>query len=282
MVQSTWGTVGASRAFGETIANRGTHATLLEGGKGAAWISTMGGSSRISSEAGHAGADYTLTGAAFGIEAHITADSVLGLAVGNSWGKVSTFSAYPVDQDSTHAGIYGNHKLGDTLSLSWMAAHTRTESDVNLAGMPCTWSQDALQLDARLTWAKSLTARTTVNAFGGLQYLATDSGECNGIKSGSLQNLRAEIGVGATHRITGDTMAYGELSFIGDVVRNNPTAALGGLRSHGTNPGRAGMNLSVGATHRLNDDWSVNATYNLELMQNITSHGLNVGATYSF
>ena len=282
LVQSTWGTVGASRAFGDTIANRGTHATLLEGGKGAAWISTMGGSSRISSEAGHAGADYTLTGAAFGIEAHLSADSTLGIAIGNSWGKVSTFSAYPVDQDSTHAGIYGNHKLNDTLSLSWMAAHTRTESDVNLAGMPCTWSQDALQLDARLTWAKALTARTSVNAFGGLQYLATDRGECNGIKTGSLQNLRAEIGVGATHRITGDTMAYGELSFIGDVVRNNPTAALGGLRTHGTNPGRAGMNLSVGATHRLNDDWSVNATYNLELMQNITSHGLNVGATYSF
>ena len=282
LVQSTWGTVGASRAFGETIANRGTHATLLEGGKGAAWISTMGGSSRISSEAGHAGADFTLTGAAFGIEAHITGTSVLGLAVGNSWGKVSTFSAYPVDQDSTHAGIYGNHKLNDTLSLRWMAAHTRTESDVNLVGMPCSWSQDALQLDARLTWAKALNARTTVNAFGGLQYLATDSGECNGIKTGSLQNLRAEIGVGATHRITGDTMAYGELSFIGDVVRNNPTAYLGGLRSHGTNPGRAGMNLSVGATHRINDDWSVNATYNLELMQNITSQGLNVGATYSF
>ena len=282
LVQSTWGTVGASRAFGDTIANRGTHATLLEGGKGAAWISTMGGSSRISSDAGHAGADYTLTGAAFGIEAHLSADSTLGIAIGNSWGKVSTFSAYPLDQDSTHAGVYGNHKLGDTLSLSWMATHTRTESDVNLAGMPCTWSQDALQLDARLTWAKALNARTSVNAFGGLQYLATDSGECNGIKTGSLQNLRAEIGVGATHRITGDTMAYGELSFIGDVVRNNPTAALGGLRSHGTNPGRAGMNLSVGATHRLNDDWSVNATYNLELMQNITSHGLNVGATYSF
>ncbi len=282
LVQSTWGTVGASRAFGDTIANRGTHATLLEGGKGAAWISTMGGSSRISSEAGHAGADYTLTGAAFGIEAHLSTDSTLGIAIGNSWGKVSTFSAYPVDQDSSHAGIYGNHKLSDTLSLSWMAAHTRTESDVNLVGMPCSWSQDALQLDARLTWAKALNARTSVNAFGGLQYLATDSGECNGIKSGSLQNLRAEIGVGATHRFTGDTMAYGELSFIGDVVRNNPTADLGGLRSHGTNPGRAGMNLSVGATHSLNDDWSVNATYNLELMQNITSHGLNVGATYNF
>ena len=242
----------------------------------------MGGSSRISSDAGHAGADYTLTGAAFGMEVNISADSTLGIAIGNIWGKVSTFSAYPVDQDSTHAGIYGNHKLNDTLSLNWMAAHTRTESDVTLAGLPCSWSQDALQLDARLTWAKTLNARTTVNAFGGLQYLATDSGECNGFKSGSLQNLRAEIGVGATHRFTGNTMAYGELSFIGDVVRNNPTADLGNIRSHGTNPGRAGMNLSVGASHRLNDDWSVNASYNMELMQNITSHSLNIGATYSF
>ena len=282
LVQSTWGTVGASRAFGDTIANRGTHATMLEGGKGSAWISTMGGSSRISSDAGHAGADYTLAGAAFGMEAHITDDSTLGIAVGNSWGKVSTFSAYPVDQDSTHAGIYGNHRLNDTLSLSWMATHTRTESDVNLAGLPCSWSQDALQLDTRLTWTRFLDARTTVSAFAGLQYLATDSGECNGIKTGSLQNLRVEVGVGATHRFTGNTVGYGELSFIGDVVRNNPTADLGGIRAQGSNPGRAGLNLSVGASHRINEDWSVNASYNFELMQNSTSHGLNVGATYNF
>ena len=282
LVQSTWGTVGASRAFGDTIASHGAHATLLEGGKGSAWISTMGGSSRISSDAGHAGADYTLAGAAFGMEAHITDDSTLGIAVGNSWGKVSTFSAYPVDQDSTHAGIYGNHRLNDTLSLSWMATHTRTESDVNLAGLPCSWSQDALQLDTRLTWTRFLDARTTVSAFGGLQYLATDSGECNGIKTGSLQNLRVEVGVGATHRFTGNTVGYGELSFIGDVVRNNPTADLGGIRAHGSNPGRAGLNLSVGASHRINEDWSVNASYNFELMQNSTSHGLNVGATYNF
>ncbi len=282
LVQSTWGTAGASRAFGDTIAARGTHATEFANGKGAAWVSTMGGNSRLSSEAGHAGADYTLTGAAFGMEARLSEKSTVGLAIGNSWGKVSTFSAFPVDADSTHQGIYGKHLLGSSTTLSWMAAHTRTESDAKLAGMACDWTQDALQLDARVDKLFAISDRTTVNAFGGLQYLATDSGECNGIKSGSLQNLRAEIGVGATHRFTGDTMAYGELSFIGDVVRNNPTADLGGLRSHGTNPGRAGMNLSVGASHRLNDDWSVNATYNLELMQNITSHGLNVGATYSF
>ncbi|MDO5464244.1 MAG: autotransporter-associated beta strand repeat-containing protein [Akkermansia sp.] len=38
LVQSTWGTAGASRAFADTIAARGTHATALADGKGSAWI----------------------------------------------------------------------------------------------------------------------------------------------------------------------------------------------------------------------------------------------------
>lgn len=282
LAQSTWGTVGASRAFAGSISARGTHATLLDDGKGAAWIATMGGTQRLSSDGGHAGADYTLTGAAFGMEALVSADSVLGLALGNSWGKVSPFSAYTVDQDSTHLGIYGSHKLNNTLTLSWMATHTRTESEASIAGMRGKWAQDTLQLDTRLTWGTQLTARTALNAFGGLQYLATDSGEFNGIRTGSVQNLRAEIGVGASHQLSDSTFAYGELSFVGDMVRHNPTVDLSGFRTHGANPGRMGLNLSVGASHSLNEDWSVNAAYHLELMHNSNSHSLNVGASYSF
>ncbi|MBQ9094812.1 MAG: autotransporter domain-containing protein [Akkermansia sp.] len=282
LVQCTWGTVGASRAFTDTIANRGAYSTLFAGGRGAAWVSTMGGSSRISSDGGHAGADYTLTGAAFGIEARVTEDSTIGLAIGNSWGKVNTLGAYAVDGDYTHQGIYGNHKLNDALTLSWAATHTRTEADATILGMPCDWSQDALQLDARLTWTQALNERTAVSVFGGMQYLATDKGESNGLSTGSLQNLRAEIGVGASHKFSGNTMVYGELSFVGDMVRNNPTATVGDARAHGANPGRAGLNLSTGATHRLNERWSLNGSYNFEWMQNVTSHSLNVGASYNF
>ena len=282
LVQSTWGTAGASRAFGETIASRGRNATLLDDGKGAAWLSVMGGSSRISSAEGHNGADFTLSGAAFGVEGRVGEKSTLGVAIGNSWGKVSTFSAFPVDQDSMHVGIYGNHNISKSLTLSWMATHTRTESDANILGAPYSWSQDALQLDARLTWGKSISEKTAVSAFAGLQYLATDSGECAGLKTGSLQNLRAELGVGASHKCSDSTLVFGELSFIGDMVRNNPTAAIGDYRTHGTNPGRVGLNLSVGAQHQLSEDWSLNASYSLELMENSTSHSLNVGASYSF
>jgi hypothetical protein len=242
----------------------------------------MGGSSRISSDGAHAGADYTLTGAAFGMETSVSEKSTVGLAIGNSWGKVSTFSAFPVDQDSTHQGIYGKHLLGSSTTLSWMAAHTRTENDAKLAGMACDWTQDALQLDARVDKLFAISDRTTVSAFVGMQYLATDKGECNGLSTGSLQNLRGEIGVSAAHKATDKAYIYGELSFIGDMVRNNPTATVGDYRSRGANPGRAGLNLSVGAGYQLNDSWSLNGSYNLELMQNQTSHSANVGATYSF
>ena len=282
LVQSTWGTVNASRAFGDTIAARGAHATLLAEGKGAAWLSTMGGSSRISTDGDRNGADFTLSGAAFGVEGRVTEKSTLGVAIGNSWGKVSTFSAFPVDQDSMHIGIYGNHTLTESLTLSWMATHTRTESELNLLGLPYEWAQDALQLDARLTWATAISDKTTLSVFGGLQYLATDSGESNGLSTGSVQNLRGELGIGASHKCSDSTLVFGELSFVGDMVRNNPTADLGGMRLRGSNPGRAGINLSVGAAHRLSDDWSLNASYSFELMQNVTSHSLNVGASYSF
>ena len=56
----------------------------------------------------------------------------------------------------------------------------------------------------------------------------------------------------------------------------------GDERTHGTTPGRVGLNLSVGAQHQLSEDWSLNASYSLELMENSTSHSLNVGASYSF
>lgn len=282
LVQSTWGTVGASRAFVNTIANRGTHATLLAEGKGAAWLSTMGGSSRISSHAGYAGADFTLSGAAFGLECRLSEKTVIGIAVGNSWGKVNTFSAFSVEQDSQHVGVYGNHSLSENLTLSWALAQSRSENSAMLIGIPCDWVQDAWQAEARVTWNHRIGERTQMNAFAGVQYLSTDSAECIGLSTGELQNLRGEVGVGIAHGLTDRTTVYGELSFIDDVVRSNPTANLSGYRTQGANPGRIGFSLSVGGACRLTEEWCVNGSYRIELMENATSHSFNVGVGYSF
>ncbi|MBQ4614923.1 MAG: autotransporter domain-containing protein, partial [Akkermansia sp.] len=103
-----------------------------------------------------------------------------------------------------------------------------------------------------------------------------------GVEADSLSNLRAEVGVGATYAATAKTSVYGEVSFIGDTVRDNPATHLGGTCRGGANPGRAGMNLSVGATHALNESWSVNAGYTMELVPHANSHSANIGATYRF
>lgn len=92
------------------------------------------------------------------------------------------------------------------------------------------------------------------------------SGKYVGMRTGSLLNLRAETGVDTKYRVSPVTLVYGELSFVGDMVRNNPTADLGGYRA-GINPG--------GVTHQRTEDRSRNASCNFEPMQNVTSHSLN-------
>ena len=186
-------------------------------------------------------------------------------------------------QDTLHTALYGQYsaveRSRDAVLLDWSAAYGRTESK----WQGSEWEQKSVQLDARATWAHQLTADTTVSGFAGMQYFASESADiAPGIKSGSVQNLRGEIGVGIGHKLTGKTRLFSELSFVGDMVRHNPTADMGGVRERGANPGRAGINFSVGGTHALNDRWSVNASYNLELMERANSHSANIGTSYRF
>ncbi|MBR5878561.1 MAG: autotransporter domain-containing protein, partial [Akkermansia sp.] len=284
LVQSNWGMLNASRAFTDTIGNRASNRRALgEEQKSSVWMSAMGASSRLSSDGVAAGSDYNLFGAAFGMEQQLTEKSSLGLAIGNSRGKVSSFTSGRTKQDTLHTALYGQHLLqqstSDALTLDWSAAYGRTESRWN--GME--WDRRALQLDVRATYAHQLNDKTTVSAFAGLQYYASDSATvAQGCESGSIQNLRGEIGVGIGHRATSKTSIYGELSFVGDMARNNPTATIGEHRVRGANPGRAGINLSAGVNHALNEKWSVNASYNMELMERANSHSANIGASYKF
>ena len=186
-------------------------------------------------------------------------------------------------QDTLHTALYEQYsaveRSRDAVLLDWSAAYGRTESK----WQGTEWEQKSVQLDARATWAHQLTADTTVSGFAGMQYFASESADiAPGIKSGSVQNLRGEIGVGIGHMATVKTRVYGELSFVGDMVRHNPTADMGGVRERGSNPGRAGINFSVGGTHAINDRWSVNASYNLELMERANSHSANIGTSYRF
>ena len=288
LVQSAWGTVHASRAFADALANRMQNATTLGESKSTAvWMSVLGGAGRLSWNGAYAGSDWYLSGAAFGMQQQLTTRSTLGLAIGNSWGKVSSFGAPAIDQDTLHAALYGDSTLlqreKDSLTLSWSAAWGRTDGDITLDGVKSEWEQKAVRLNARTTYGYALSDRSTLSGFAGLEYLATDSGDiAPGAATGSVQNLRAEIGVGVGQRIADRSSVYAELSFVGDMVRHNPTSEVGGLRSKGANPGRVGINFSIGGSHAINEHWSVNAAYNMELMQHANSHSANIGFSRAF
>ena len=286
LVQSTWGAVHASRAFVDSIYCRGTYAVELAEDKSVAWLNLMGNTSSISSDGAHAGADFTLTGAVFGVENRLTELSTIGFALGNSHGKVSTESAYSVDQNSLHLGIYGSHCVHtwgtDTLTLSWTAAYSRTISEADMMGMPCEWTQESTMLDARLTWLHELDYRTNMKVFAGLEYMSTGSADYNGLTAGSYSNLRLELGVGVVRELDPHTSLFGEISMVADMLRDDPSAFIGSFTVEGAAPGRCGVSLSIGVTHKLTDEWFINGAYNLDMMENASSHSLNIGACYKF
>ncbi|MBQ4613941.1 MAG: autotransporter outer membrane beta-barrel domain-containing protein [Akkermansia sp.] len=287
LVQTTWGAAKANRAFVDSIATRTQNTASLEQGRGAAWATAFGSASRQSSHGGSLGAEHNLSGAAMGAEINTTEKHSIGVAMGITWGKVNTLSAFTVDQDSTHMALYGHSNLKKRatgeLTLDWSAAYGRSENDATIWGTRYDWTQHTMQLDARLNYARTLNERSVVATFGGIQYLHVDSATPEaGVKADSLENARVEVGVNASYKATPQTTVRGEVSVFGDILRDNPACHLGDVCRGGSNPGRAGMNIGVGATHQINDHWNLHAGYNLELVPRATSHDVGVGATYHF
>ena len=276
LVQANWGLVESSRAFVNTIANR-SMAVQLGSGERAVWASAIAGSSRRSSSGTHGGADTNITGGAIGMETQLGENSLLGMALGNSWTRVSAHNYGTIKQDTTHLGLYGQTNW-NKLSADWSAAYGRSESKFNGSD----WSQRAIQLDGRLSYNHALSETVLLRGFGGVQYYASDSARVDGLDTGEVQNLRGEVGVGIV-RSTQKSSVYAELALHQDLVRDNPEVRSPfGQRYHGTNPGRTGINLTIGGSYALSDQWSVNASYTAEVVENANAHSVNVGATYKF
>ncbi|MBR3902735.1 MAG: autotransporter outer membrane beta-barrel domain-containing protein, partial [Akkermansia sp.] len=276
LVQANWGLVESSRAFVNAIGNR-SMAVQLGSGERAVWASAIAGSSRCSSSGTHGGADTNITGGAIGMETQLGEGSLLGMALGNSWTRVSAHNYGTIKQDTTHLGLYGQTNW-NKLSADWSAAYGSSESKVNGSD----WSQRAIQLDGRLSYNHALSETVLLRGFGGVQYYASDSARVDGIDTGEVQNLRGEIGVGIV-RSTYKSSVYAELALHQDIVRDNPEVRSPfGLRYHGTNPGRTGINFTIGGSYALSDQWSVNASYTAEVVENANAHSVNVGATYKF
>lgn len=260
-----------------------TIATTAPAPKGVtlAWGTAYGQSARISG----VGADYSIYGGAIGLEHHFVSGRSLGAALGYDWGTVSPFGSSDIDQETLHAAVYGRAgiwQLGanSAVAVDWSAAYGDTTSESDL--VDGDWTQESLQLDARVSYLRKLNDRTTGSVFAGVQYFAADSDTVDGLEVSSMQNLRAEIGAGISYKLNQKATVYGEASVYNDVMRHNPCVDDGDVCIKGSNPGRTGGTLSVGAQYDLNDDWSVRGGYSFDVAEDSTEHNFNAGAVYKF
>ena len=294
VAQGNWGIASASRAFVNTVRGQHSNTGCIANGRGTVWAAAFGAYNDMD------GADIDVKGAAVGVDTKVGDRSTVGLAVGYADGEASPAGLRDVDQEGTYVALYGEHglkKLSATscLSLDWVAAYGNTESDWN--GMD--WEQDSLQLNTRLNWNKKVTDRLCMSVFGGLEYFASESDTVNGVKTGSIQNLRGEIGVGARYVAWGapaltdgkggivkpgcEKLVFnGEIRYMNDLVRSNPVIRMNGLSGDGENPGRQGMGIEAGATYRIGERWSASANYGFNAMEDSKEHRVNVGASYTF
>lgn len=293
-VLANWGTLTASRAFVNAVHGQRTNTGCIANGRGTAWAAVLGGTHEISS------GDINLKGAAVGADMKVGTRSNVGVAFGYIDGDAEPSGLSKVEQEGTYVALYGEHglkKLSATscLSLDWVAAYGNTESEQGALD----WEQQSLQFNTRLNWNMKVTDRLCVSVFGGLEYYTNESERVANIKTGSLQNLRGEIGVGARYVAWGAPAVFdgksglarsgceklvfhGELRYMNDMVRSNPVVEINGLRGGADNPGRYGMGIEAGATYRIGERWSTSVNYGFNTMDDSKEHRVNMGASYSF
>ena len=297
---TNWGIATASRAMVNAVRGQRSNTGCIANGAGTAWVAVLGGNHDIN------GSDIKLSGAALGADMQVGAASRVGIALGYVEGDVKPTGLRQVDQEGSYIAAYGEHglkKLSATscLSMDWVAAYGVTDSEV--AGL--NWEQDSLQLNSRVNWNKKVTDKLCMSVFGGLEYFASNSDTVDGVKTGSIQNLRGEIGVGARYVAWGtpaSSVSYdekgamvtesrpgceklvlnGEIRYMNDMVRSNPVIRMNGLSGMGENPGRQGMGIEAGATYRIGERWSASANYGFNTMEDSKEHRVNVGAAYTF
>ncbi|MDO4817219.1 MAG: autotransporter-associated beta strand repeat-containing protein [Akkermansia sp.] len=284
LVQADWGIVNAQRAFTGSLNGRHQSLRALGTGRTAVWADAIGSHTRQSSAHGHAGSDNTLYGAALGVEFNAGAHGAAGVAIGHTWDRVNTFGMSRVKQDTQHAGAFGRARVfsrgANSLWLEAAAGYGKTDSRGTLGYSRERWTQNSGTLTVHANDVMYISETTALNYFGGLEYTATDSGRIDDVRTGSVQNLRGEIGAGVTHAI-GHGTVFAEAALTGDMVRHNPTAGVD-MRRGGANPGRIGASITVGGAYAITDHWSVNATYSFEGAKHNNSHNAGIGATLRF
>lgn len=285
LAQASWGMFHGSHAF--VNAMQGEKFSGSQVGTGATvWVAAMHAFASQDSKGTHAGSDISHTGGALGYEMLVGDASCIGMALGMMSGEVQTEgSTIEMNQDSTYIGLYGATRLHGTeksaVTLSAYAAYGFYETSPAAQYANMDWSQNAVQLNVRVDGSRELGDSVWGNVFAGLEYFGTTDDTTEGIATGELMNMRAEVGAGVTYQ-TSKLVLHAEAAFLCDVARDNPTPTINGVSGSAANPGRVGASISGGAAYNILPSWSVSANANAEFVDGASSCSVNVGTAVRF
>lgn len=282
LVQADWGIAAADRAFGVAVKGQRDSGALFHEQQGAVWLSALGGVQRQGHRGTHQGAEHNLSGAAVGVEHRAGQGAALGLALGRTQNRMAVQGLSRVRQESAHFALYAQQALPHGFAAEATLTYADSDSRADWYGDRRTWSQRSATAEARLTHQRPLGDKGAVRPFLSLGYEGVGSGSSADFRTGSVQNLRGSIGADVSYALSSRVHLMAGLTLTGDMLRRNPTADVVGYRAEGSNPGRIGLQLNLGASARLSESWSADFGYMLQAVEQSTSQGVHVGARRSF
>ena len=234
-------------------------------------------------------------GFAIGADGRFTPNALIGFAYSTMWGENKFKNGGKMDQDTYMFAIYSDLCLGKLgmgkLDLSTFAAYGFSRNHAKLPTSNTKWNGHTYMLNARLNYNMEVTQHTLLSPYVRLTWLYGKAESCRGedvlvFGKQSMSFLQANIGVRCQHRIDSRWGIWGNIAVNPELYRRNPKGRIYDdmyvFDAYGSNPGRLGMNVSVGVHYSITDQWMLTTSYSLQTSSNFHQQTIQAGASYSF
>ncbi len=275
-------------------------------GNGNIWVGGMGNWDDQDARGGISGYKYNAGGYAVGIDYKAAQGSLIGIAVGQSFGDIKDKSGFgsDYDVDSFMAMIYGRmHPFRESkFTLDGYGAYGRSKFKGNsyIMGTAANGNENADSFSGGLyaTWTEHFAlGKAFVTPYTGIEFMTTElkGFSESGPYGRSFDHARAQnwtIPLGVTiaraYQTDGGTTITPALTVAAaqDVSRMNPksnvSGPLGAWNVRGVNVGRTAFRLNAGIDVLFSSNWGARVCYQFETRNKLTSHGINGAISYTF
>lgn len=301
MARQTEDTIEVVDAKGSPIARK-----TIAKGNGNIWIGGMGIWDDQDARGGISGYKYNAGGYAVGIDYKAAQGSLIGIAVGQSFGDIKDKTGFgsDYDVDSFLAMIYGRmHPFKESkFTLDGYGAYGRSKFKGNsyIMGSAANGNVNADTFSGALyaTWTEHFAlGKAFVTPYTGIEFTTSElkGFSESGPYGRTFDHSRAQnwtipagVTIARSYQTDGGTTITPALTVAvaQDVSRMNPksnvSGPLGAWNVRGVNVGRTAFRMNAGIDVLFSNNWGARVCYQFETRNKMTSHGINGAISYTF